>query len=151
MTDLPDEQLQSVAVLPPQPLAVAALDAFDVCVRPLAAVLHALASVCASTRESPPLLLVPVDEDDGEASESLSRALSADVARGLLYQHGLVTTRATLDDVLSMHDHEDDDVTRGNERSHIVIVVATSAADGRAAARRLIASGTTSYGYVDYE
>lgn len=117
-------------MLPRRPLApLAALDAFDVCVNPLAVVLCELAT--AWTRHgggSPHAVLMSADD----GSEPLVR----DVADGLLYQHSVPTRTVAAEDDDALADSGDD------ASSRFVIVVASSAVDGRAFVSQLVASGS---------
>lgn len=146
-TDLPDELLQTVALLPATPsdgIAPCELEDFDVCVSPLAVALHVLASAC-ELQDAKRVFLVSADAaaaEDAASGPSRFYALS----RGLLHQHGIQTTTLVV--------RGDDEGSVGALRSataeskasggdgNLVIVAARKAADATALVNKLIESGT---------
>ncbi|TYZ63992.1 hypothetical protein PybrP1_005662 [[Pythium] brassicae (nom. inval.)] len=125
--DLTDgDELRSVVVLPRRPVApLSALDAFDVCVNPLAVVLCELATAFELHGATHAMLL--------SADEAIE--LTNDLARGLLYQHSVRTRAVSAVDALA------DASTADSADERFVVIAARSAADGEALARRLVAAG----------
>lgn len=137
-----------MAVLPTHPITpLSALDAFDVCVNPLAVVLCVLATAFELQEATKALLVSAVAASSGESSGTAPPSLTFpdDLARGLLYQHGVRATAMTVDDALPVVATEDDseaeEKENDNKSSRFVIVAASSAADGKALASKLIESG----------